>query len=269
MNNDLNKKDISIGHENDLYNQPGVVLSGYSGASYTKKRIERIVTAVYLVSGVLSDQDPLRHTIREEALSLLSFIMDTGYGADVRGSGQGLIDRIEHIQTLLHIAFVSGTISQMNFGVLKGELDNIVAYIQEKGQSAFENVSLTEQFFVFERPDHVAVGVKDNASFRNKGQYQPSAKKTLVSASVSKKTGSGSEKRGAVDNSKEASPRKTVRRERVLEIVRKNGPITIKDISQQIKDCSEKTIQRELTDLIKDNLILRTGERRWSMYSIA
>lgn len=269
MNNDLNKKDISISQENDLYNQPGIVLSGYSGASYTKKRVEKIVTAVYLVSGVLPEQDPLRHTLREEALDLLSFILGTGYGADMRGLGQGLIDRIEHIKTLLQIALFSKMISEMNFGVLRGELDNLVTYIQEKGQSAFENVSLTDQFFVFEQPEQSTRVVKDNPSFQNKGHYQSAGKKSPVLSQVSRKNGSGIEKRGAVDNSKDASPRKTVRRERVLDIVRKNGPITIKDISQQIKDCSEKTIQRELTDLIKDNLILRTGERRWSMYSIA
>lgn len=58
------------------------------------------------------------------------------------------------------------------------------------------------------------------------------------------------------------------RRERVLNVIRDKGEVTIKDISENIKDCSEKTIQRELTDLIKDNIIMREGDRRWSKYKL-
>jgi hypothetical protein len=58
------------------------------------------------------------------------------------------------------------------------------------------------------------------------------------------------------------------RRERVLTVIRDKGEATIKDIVEVISDCSEKTIQRELINLIKDSLILREGERRWSKYKL-
>ncbi len=58
------------------------------------------------------------------------------------------------------------------------------------------------------------------------------------------------------------------RKERVLDVIREKGQATIKDISEVIKDCSEKTIQRELVDLITDNVIVRFGERRWSKYKL-
>lgn len=58
------------------------------------------------------------------------------------------------------------------------------------------------------------------------------------------------------------------RRERVLEVLRDKSEATIKDIVTVITDCSEKTIQRELISLIKDNIVHREGERRWSKYSI-
>lgn len=58
------------------------------------------------------------------------------------------------------------------------------------------------------------------------------------------------------------------RRERILDIIKDKGEATIKDISTTITDCSEKTIQRELIDMIKDNVILRDGERRWSKYKL-
>jgi hypothetical protein len=35
-----------------------------------------------------------------------------------------------------------------------------------------------------------------------------------------------------------------------------------------IKDCSEKTIQRELIVLVSEKVVKKEGERRWSVYSI-
>lgn len=58
------------------------------------------------------------------------------------------------------------------------------------------------------------------------------------------------------------------RRERILSIIKDKGEASIKDISTTITDCSEKTIQRELIDMIKDNIITREGERRWSKYKL-
>jgi hypothetical protein len=52
----------------------------------------------------------------------------------------------------------------------------------------------------------------------------------------------------------------------ILDLVRKNKRLSIKDISKVIKDCSEKTIQRELSALISQGLVRKEGERRWSVY---
>ncbi len=52
----------------------------------------------------------------------------------------------------------------------------------------------------------------------------------------------------------------------ILELVRKKKSLSIKEIAQVIKDCSEKTIQRELNILIERGLVRREGERRWSVY---
>lgn len=58
------------------------------------------------------------------------------------------------------------------------------------------------------------------------------------------------------------------RRDRVLNVLRDKGEATIKDIVEVVTDCSEKTIQRELISLIKDNIVSKEGERRWSKYKL-
>ena len=81
------------------------------------------------------------------------------------------------------------------------------------------------------------------------------------------------EKKKAVQGAAQVASAKTVstasdRRERIKTILEAKGEATIKDISEIITDCSEKTIQRELNAMIDENIVKRQGERRWSKYSI-
>jgi hypothetical protein len=62
------------------------------------------------------------------------------------------------------------------------------------------------------------------------------------------------------------SPSPSDRTATILQYVKQNMGVSIKDIRAQVPGCSEKTIQRELTALIGQGLIKREGERRWSVY---
>ncbi len=59
------------------------------------------------------------------------------------------------------------------------------------------------------------------------------------------------------------------RRATILHFVLQNKGVSIKEICAVVPDCSEKTVQRELTTLIGQGLIKREGERRWSVYKPA
>lgn len=59
------------------------------------------------------------------------------------------------------------------------------------------------------------------------------------------------------------------RTQRILEYIRRQGSVSIKEIAATIKGYSEKTIQRELISLIQAGLVRRVGERRWSHYEPA
>ena len=58
------------------------------------------------------------------------------------------------------------------------------------------------------------------------------------------------------------------RRKKILEIVRSRGAVTINEFIESIKGISSKTIQRELTSLVLSGTLKKTGERRWSKYSL-
>jgi DNA-binding transcriptional ArsR family regulator len=62
---------------------------------------------------------------------------------------------------------------------------------------------------------------------------------------------------------------KKERRDAIMRTIRSKGQVTIKDISENIKDISEKTIQRDLQELIQHGVLIREGEKRWAVYKLA
>ncbi len=58
------------------------------------------------------------------------------------------------------------------------------------------------------------------------------------------------------------------RQQIILKELRNKGQLTVKDLAEKIKGCSEKTIQRELLSLVGSGVLKKEGERRWSRYSI-
>jgi hypothetical protein len=82
-------------------------------------------------------------------------------------------------------------------------------------------------------------------------------KKALTVAETIKDTPKGQDKPAKQQNDRYST---------ILSFVQNHSGVSIKDISAVVKECSEKTIQRELTEMIRQGLIRRVGERRWSLY---
>ena len=65
---------------------------------------------------------------------------------------------------------------------------------------------------------------------------------------------------------KTIAPAQLERTALILKVIVENKRVSIKDISKVIRNCSEKTIQRELNSLIRQGLVRKEGQRRWSVY---
>lgn len=59
------------------------------------------------------------------------------------------------------------------------------------------------------------------------------------------------------------------RRATILSLLQHQERISVRDVASVIKDCSEKTLQRELLGLVAQGVLIKEGERRWSMYRLA
>src|SRR3989304_5004530 len=155
---------------------------------------------------------------------------------ELRSLGIKLLSRnqdslISQIMSLINIATSIGLVSDMNGGIINKELTNLKGSIP-----TLESLNFSDVLY------------KPTVLYKTLGRARPigEAKSPL------------------------SQPKKEVgdRRESILNLIKNKKEVTIKDISSQISDCSEKTIQRELISMLKDKVIQKTGEKRWSKYFI-
>lgn len=220
---------------------------------YFSERAKKLTTAVYLVTNLIPQNDPLRIYIRRDSVKLLSFVgrVPSGYslveaGVEVRGLSKKIIEMLE-------IAFFSGYVSEMNYSVLKSEFDSFI-----------NEVSSYERFQAPLSPSSLKVD-------RARGLPQPDNRKTQqISRIVAKKAPvDNSIQRREIGSKSIVEAKKTSRKEAILSIIKRRGTVSIKDVSAVIINCSEKTIQRELMSLVEDGTLKKSGDRRWSVYSLA
>jgi hypothetical protein len=62
---------------------------------------------------------------------------------------------------------------------------------------------------------------------------------------------------------------KDIRHKNIISILQSKDDVSITDIYDFFTDCSSKTIQRDLNELIDTNHVIKKGSRRWSTYTLA
>lgn len=236
---DGNSNQLSVTKEKDI------------DSNYFSSRLKKLVSAIYIVSNFIPLNDPLRTTTRELSVKLLSF-------AGNLVSDPSVPDRVSEVNTLcrkivdmLEVAFFSGYVSEMNFSILKTEFD---VFIGEFSSRTTSQELIDKDFLKIRSTQTKKILTQGTATKIKKADY--TATNIVKSDKPSQST------KGVVE------VKKTSRRESIISILRLKGNVGIKDISSVIINCSEKTIQRELTSLVSEGILKKTGDRRWSTYSL-
>ena len=69
-------------------------------------------------------------------------------------------------------------------------------------------------------------------------------------------------------NGEKENGKKSERKKEILNLLRKEKELSLPDISLHFEGISQKTIQRDLKELIAHKLVKKIGERRWSRYTV-
>jgi hypothetical protein len=212
---------------------------------YIFKKTEKIVCAVFYVLNKktygehtetpIKDVERAAQAAHDRVLATLS--------CDVHMVG-GELDRLTHklveLDSKLLVLVATEYLSREHYAVFQNEIDGVIRSIRSYGASH----TPSDPLFTVEE-DRPRIERKAERRVRraeSKGEMQGSG--TLP-----------------------AESKKGSRREQIERVLIDKTEATIKDISDVVTDCSEKTIQRELNAMIKDGLVMRKGERRWSTYS--
>jgi hypothetical protein len=208
--------------------------------SNNQKKVEKIAQAVYLVSNHLKDNEPLKWELRKESLAFLacakSIVSDTNNGdVPLELAIDAFALSAHDLISFLTLSFVAGLITQNNTGIIIREVEIILSVLKKNTDenTAKAGFVLSEEFF-------------------KKLDKSQNGNLTIDKPKVEA-------------NSRE---KKDTRQARIISLLKAKSNLTIKDFSIVIIDCSEKTIQRELTELVSKGIVKKEGERRWSTYSL-
>lgn len=263
-----------------------------SSLSYSKTN--KLIMALYMVTDILEESEPIRHKLRALGLDIISDISLTSDSTHVfnsslyTGTSICLNKKIYEVVALLEIASSLGMISEMNFNILKKEfirlkesLENIkkdpnILDLLEEENTLSQNVFERAGPFKGHNNGHqiTRIGVQkgstllkalSNVKMSDKTNRSPLEKKTLYNNNVKQK--------------EDFTFLKNKRREEIISIIKDKGKnnvnfegLTITDIKNsavgELAGCGEKTLQRELVAMVSLGLISKTGSKRWSKYSL-
>lgn len=234
---------------------------------FLNQKIEKLVTALYMVTDCMEQEESLRLKLRSIGVNLVSDINKLSVpiqGSKLSGVENAILGTREVI-SLVNIASTIGLISDMNKSILVREFNVLIDELNNNFKESIKpSFVLSESMFKIEKVDEVLPRGNITDNFY-KGQ---NIKRTQNTQSNTVK-----ESQNPEYNIKDKQQNKLDRSNKILSFIKdkkdssgKQVQVPIKDISLLFTDCSKKTIQRELNTLVDRGLIKKTGAKRWSLY---
>ena len=235
-------------------------LSNNNVFGFLTKKTEKVITALYMVTDYMDEHESIRSKLRSTGIEVLSHIYKLSVvpNFDRDAHISTVSARIHETASFLEIANSIGFISDMNSSILHRELRALLLEVENfKSKNPLTSFTLADDLFDVSRgiqyPKVASYGTTDSY----KGHIKDSVHGIGPKGQSPEVSHNGKEGRLAKVMSIIKSKKNTLGR--YMEI-------SIKDISQEIPECSEKTIQRDLNSLVEGGQILKTGLKRWSRY---
>lgn len=269
-----NLKDSQKDSIKDTQNTPAPYQAvGFGLGSYTKTN--RLITALYMVTDIIDKDEPLRNKLRT---------LGTGIISDMYSSTSDACGKISEIMSFLDIAFAVNIISEMNCNILRKEFLELNKSIKESAENAKDQINslnrkinlsefLKEELSSLKHPSirdaYKTIGQQSSNSIGV--QKGSTLMKALSAVGSPVRSVALSERKINHTSGDSFDVLKKQRRNEISNIIQKReGGATITDIKNgsygSLISCSEKTLQRELLSMVKDNVLNKTGEKRWSKY---
>lgn len=235
---------------------------------YVQKKLQKISSVLYILTAFFSENDPLRLKIREAVLNLLGEVSYKGAFVANSSTATRFSSSIIFLVSALGVAREAGYISQMNQRLLESELLELLTIVERRARDINPEPIVSARDLAIKdshnlpRRDGILGRVEKDVFLETKTLYPSDAYPTDKKDTVLKK----STKKIKVN--RDLVPNQKSRIEDIRSIVGDLGEVSIRDVSARMKGVSSKTVQRALLALVASGVLKKTGERRWSKYSL-
>lgn len=211
------------------------------------RRAERISAALHLVTNHVPEDEPIRSTIRNRGLELLSVILElrSGFRGPASEKGQSVLVSIRELISLIRLLAVSGYISVQNANAIAEALDELGSLIVVSQKSA-----LAEQLTI-SHEQLIPPTSHGGFSRQERGGSSMPPRVSRRQTNIESAQGSANQ-----------------RAERIMDILKLGGMLGIRDIAANLPQYSEKMVQRELAELVTAGRVRKMGAKRWSRYQL-
>lgn len=259
------------------YNQKNTSITKDTSYVLMSVKAEKITAALYMVTDCMEETEPMKERLRAIGVRFLTLgsICRGGTVTDAQDAGAEIEILALEAMAIIDVATLVGIISDMNGTILKTELKRLSemaagarpVFSAVGSESKHTAIMLPENFFAEDissdtsgsfipseiSKGHGYKGHTNAVSFINDPSSAAKKAETIIQKTQSKKYDVA---------------QKINRRNSILELIKDKREVSIKDITTVIADISEKTVQRELGVLVEQGVLKRTGEKRWSKYSL-
>ena len=207
--------------------------------SFIKSRLEKLATAVFMITNYIDSTEPLRTNLRKLVLDIISERQD-----DLND----LSDRVDRVLSVIKIGNTVGLISETSAQILISEFEKLKNSLEINLPDTLKSI--------FEIPD-----------VQRRETPPPNLPLTKGEVPKPARPAGGAEGvippliRGGREGLKTSSFR-----QKILDFIKEKGSVSVKDVATVVTDCSEKTIQRELAFLVDQSVLHRVGQKRWARY---
>lgn len=255
--------------------------------NYVYKKSERILSAIYMVTGLIKDEEPLKNAIRQSSINLLKDTIrtDAERVSEKDTTARRIVVHLTELGSLLAVAESARLMSAMNHAVIRREIVGLINLLADRYERGREHLTIDPTFFSVAAVPFSTQPVQTVTGSNMQGSPSapravPFTKRHDLATGVLQKTSTTVRMPDtdgtAPDELKVARPAQqrvfnrndTDRTDAIIALLKDKGRITIKDVSVVLKDVSEKTVQRELLSLVASGRVRKEGERRWSTYSL-
>ncbi len=237
-------------------------------------RTEKILSALYMVTDCMEGEDPIKQKVRTLGVEMVAKVRSLALGLPTERHllFREVFNTITMMIGYLSVAKTIGFISEMNYSILCKELQSVGESLDKNISNGF--MSLPIQGKGFNLPENFFIAEDlDTSDFRGQIAYKGHLKdNTNVPKNVQYNTAYIPKPRfqsiGQNIQTNKFPKIKIDRKKIIIETVKQKENVMIKDVIPLFTDCSEKTIQRELSDLVSQGILKKTGDKRWSKYSL-